>query len=54
MLSFARGLLIAVLSVFVSAYNKCGDYKTKNRVPVKHRSATSGKHLPSIGNYPRA
>jgi len=36
---------IAVLSVFIDAYNKFGEAKLKYRKPVTHKSATPAKHL---------
>jgi len=43
---FCRQLetLIAVVSVFVDAYNKFGDYKAKHRIPVIHRSSSKRLH----------
>ena len=37
--------LLAVMGVFVNAYNKYGEYKANNRIPVKHKSPNSSKHL---------
>lgn len=36
---------IAVLSVFIDAYNKFGEAKLKYRKPVTHKSETPSKHL---------
>lgn len=46
--------LEAVLSVFINAYNKYGEYKAKNRIPVKHRSATPAKHLHKYKELPKS
>ncbi len=35
--------MVAVLSVFIDAYNKFGEWKMKNRKPVSHKSTS--KHL---------
>jgi len=37
--------LIAVLSVFIDAYNKFGEWKLKYRKPVIHKSPNPSKHL---------
>jgi IS1 family transposase len=44
---FCRRLetLIAVVSVFVDAYNKFGDYKAKHRIPVMHKLPVPNKRL---------
>jgi len=49
---FSRRLetLIAVVSVFVDAYNKFGDYKAKHRIPVVHTS--TAKHLHKFRDCP--
>jgi len=49
---FSRRLetLIAVVSVFVDACNKFGDYKAKHRIPVVHTSAA--KHLHKFRDCP--
>jgi len=51
---FCRSLetLIAVVAVFVDAYNKFGDYKAKHRVPVVHKSPTPAKHLHKFRDCP--
>ena len=43
---FCRSLetLIAVVAVFVDAYNKFGDYKAKHRIPVVHKSSAKRLH----------
>jgi transposase-like protein/IS1 family transposase len=46
--------LLAVLSVFVNAYNKYGDYKAKNRMPVRHRSPNPAKHLHKYKELPKS
>jgi IS1 family transposase len=48
----SRETLIAVLSVFVNAYNKYGEYKAKNRKPVKHRALNPSKHLHKYKELP--
>jgi len=51
---FCRRLetLIAVVAVFVDAYNKFGDYKAKHRIPVVHRSHEPNKRLHKFRDCP--
>ena len=42
----------AVLSIFVDAYNKFGEYKLKNRKPVLHKSKNPPKHLHKFRDLP--
>ena len=44
---FCRNIetLEAVVAVFVDAYNKFGDYKSRHRIPVVHKSANPHKKL---------
>jgi hypothetical protein len=53
---FCRQLetLIAVVAVFVDAYNKFGAYKAKHRVPVIHKSPTPNKRLHKDRDCPLA
>jgi len=44
--------LLAVISVFVNAYNKYGEYKANNRIPVKHKSPLPSKHLHKYKELP--
>jgi hypothetical protein len=46
--------LLAVMSVFVNAYNNYGEYKAKNRIPVKHKSLTPSKHLHKFKELPKS
>jgi len=51
---FARSLetKIAVLSVFVDAYNKFGEAKTRWQIPVQHKSNHPDKHLHKYKELP--
>jgi len=44
--------LTAVMSVFINAYNRYGEYKSKNRIPVKHKSKYPSKHLHKYRELP--
>jgi len=44
--------LEAVLSVFINAYNKYGEYKVNHRIPVKHKSLNPSKHLHKYKELP--
>ena len=46
--------LQAVLSVFITAYNKYGEAKLKYRVPVIHKSPNLAKHLHKFRDTPFA
>ena len=46
--------LLAVVGVFVNAYNRYGEYKAKNRIPVKHRSPNPSKHLHKYRELPKS
>jgi hypothetical protein len=41
----SKETLNAVLSIFIDAYNKFGEWKLKYRKPVIHKSANPSKHL---------
>ena len=51
---FYRSLdtLRAVLEVFIDAYNKYGEAKSKYRLPVTHKSSTPAKHLHQFRDLP--
>jgi len=42
----------AVLAVFIDAYNKFGEAKSRWRIPVKHKSATPNKNLCKFKELP--
>ena len=46
--------LIAVLHIFINAYNRYGEYKANNRTPVKHRSQNPSKHLHKYKELPKS
>jgi len=41
----SKETMLAVLSVFIDAYNKFGEWKLKYRKPVIHKSSNPSKHL---------
>ena len=42
----------AVLSVFIDAYNKFGEAKTRRQIPVQHRSSHPNKHMHKFRQVP--
>jgi len=44
--------LVAVLAVFIDAYNKFGEMKLKYRIPTKHKSPNHAKHLHKYCDVP--
>ena len=46
--------LLAVMYVFADAYNRYGEYKADNRVPVKHKSPNPSKHLHKFRELPKS
>lgn len=44
--------LIAVINIFVNAYNKYGEYKAKHQKPVIHKTPNSSKHLHKYKELP--
>jgi len=44
--------LLAVLAVFVDAYNKFGEAKLKYRIPTEHKSPNHAKHLHKYRDVP--
>lgn len=44
--------LKAVMSILVNAYNKYGEYKEKNKIPVIHKSPNPAKHLHKYRELP--
>ena len=46
------GTLLAVLAVFVNAYNKFGEAKMKYRIPTKHKLLKCSKHLHKYRDVP--
>jgi len=48
----SKETLLAILAVFVNAYNKYGEYKANHRTPVKHKSPVPSKHLHKYKDLP--
>ena len=46
--------LLAVIGVFADAYNRYGEYKANNRIPVKHKSQYPSKHLHKYRELPKS
>jgi len=42
----------AILTVFVTAYNRFGEYKSKNQVLAKHKPTSKSKHLHKYSELP--
>ena len=45
-------MLDAVMSVFVDAYNKYGEAKSKRQIPVRHKPGNEHKHLHKYRDVP--